>query len=103
MMRALFKRTVGTAVVLGLVDLAVQAVDGTKIPGNAARARTYDAAGLQHLLTRTEAAIAELEAQNESGGDPPSPRLPESLRRVEEPRLVGVPPWSDWPRRGSST
>src|SRR3954469_12618047 len=45
-MRRLLRRTVQTAVRLGLVDLAVQAVDGTKLAGNAARERTYDAAGL---------------------------------------------------------
>src|SRR5688572_30717848 len=48
-MRRLLQRTVRTAVRLGLVDLAVQAVDGTKIAGNAARDRTYDAAGLERL------------------------------------------------------
>lgn len=78
-MRQLFRRTVRTAVRMGLVDLAVQAVDGTKIAGNAAKERTYDQAGLQRLLERTEQAIAELEAQNATGGDPPPPRLPEAL------------------------
>jgi transposase len=82
-MRTLMKCTVGTAVELGLVDLAVQAVDGTKIPGNASKRRTYDAAGLQKLLDRTEAAIAELEAQNERGDDAPPLRLSEQLRRAE--------------------
>lgn len=51
-----------TAVELDLIDLAVQAVDGTKIAANAASDRTYDAADLQRLLNRTEAAISELEA-----------------------------------------
>lgn len=78
-MRALFKRTVKTAVRMGLVDLAVQAVDGTKIAGNSAKARTYDGDGLRQLLERTEVAIRDLEAQNESGGDPPPARLPEEL------------------------
>ena len=82
-MRTLMKCTVGTAVEVGLVDLAVQAVDGTKIQGNASRDRTYDATGLQKLLDRTETAIAELEAQNEGGDDPPPPRLPQQLRRAE--------------------
>jgi hypothetical protein len=82
-MRTLMKCTVGTAVEMGLVDLAVQAVDGTKIPGNASTYRTYNAVTLQKLLDRTEAAIAELEAQNEGGDDPPPPRLPEQLRRAE--------------------
>ena len=58
------KCTVGTAVEVGLVDLAVQAVDGTKIPGNSSTDRTYNAVPLQKLLDWTEAAIAELEAQN---------------------------------------
>ena len=82
-MRTLMKCTVGTAVQMGLVDLAVQAVDGTKIPGNASTDRTYNAVTLQKLLDRTEAAIAELEAQNEGGDDPPPPRLPQRLRRAE--------------------
>src|SRR6266508_112839 len=63
-MRRLLRRTVRTAVGAGLVDLAVQAVDGTKVLANAAKDRTHDAEGLAKLLTRTEAAIADLEAQN---------------------------------------
>jgi transposase len=78
-MRTLLKRTVRTAVRAGLVDLAVQAVDGTKLGGNAAKARTYDQAGLERLLARTEAAITDLEAQNSGGDEPPPPRLPERL------------------------
>lgn len=78
-LRQLLKRTVKTAVRMGLVDLAVQAVDGTKVVGNAAKARTYDEAGLRQLLERTDAAIADLEAENETGGDPPPPRLPKEL------------------------
>ena len=37
-----------------LVDLAVQAVDGTKVYANAAVIRTYDARRLQELLERVE-------------------------------------------------
>ena len=66
-MRKLLKYTVATAVELDLIDLAVQAVDGTKIAANAAGDRTYNASDLQRLLNRTEAAISELEAQNEGG------------------------------------
>ncbi len=82
-MRKLLKYTVATAMKLNLIDLAVQAVDGTKIGANAAGDRTYNAAGLHRLLDRTEVAIAELEAQNERGDDLPSPRLPEELHRVQ--------------------
>ena len=45
-MRRLFKRTVRMAVKMELVDLALQAVDGTKVGANASKARTYDAEGL---------------------------------------------------------
>lgn len=82
-MRQLFRRTVRTAVTMGLVDLAVQAVDGSKVAGNAAKDRTYDMDGLKRLLERTEAAIQDLEAQNETGGDPPPPHLPKELVRAE--------------------
>jgi hypothetical protein len=66
-MRRLLKFTVATAIELKLIDLALQVVDGTKITANAARDRTYDAAELQRLLERTEAAIIEMETQNEAG------------------------------------
>jgi transposase len=82
-MRGLLKYTVRTAMELGLVDLAVQAVDGTKISANAAGDRTYDAAGLQRLLERTEKAIVELEAQNEGGDELPPPRLPMELQKAK--------------------
>ncbi|MCX6004041.1 MAG: IS1182 family transposase, partial [Chloroflexi bacterium] len=83
-MRKLLKYTVATAVELDLIDLAVQAVDGTKIAANAADDRTHDAASLQRLLNRAEAAIAELEAQNEGGDDAPPPRLPEALQTAKK-------------------
>ena len=78
-MRELFKRTVRTAVSLDLVDLAVQAVDGTKVAGNAAASRTYTGKQLSQLLDWVEEAIEELEAQNESGEDGGPVRLPEKL------------------------
>ena len=40
-MRRLFKRTVRTAVAMQLVNLAVQAVDGTKVAANAIRDLKY--------------------------------------------------------------
>jgi len=45
-MRNLLKYTVATAVELKLVDLAMQAIDGTKILANAARDRNYNASEL---------------------------------------------------------
>ena len=82
-MRGLLRRTVQVAVKAGLVDLVLQAVDGTKIAGNASRARVYDSDGLRGVLARVEAAIADLEAANATGGDPPPARLPEDLARAE--------------------
>lgn len=82
-MRRLLKYTVATAIELDLIDLAVQAVDGTKIAANAAGDRTYDVADLQRLLNRTEAAISELEAQNEGGDDSTPARLPEELQTAK--------------------
>ena len=82
-MRNLLKYSVATAVETGLVDLAVQALDGTKVGANAAGDRTYDGPGLQRLLERADSEIAELEAQNEGGQDPPPARLPEELRQAQ--------------------
>ena len=83
--------TVRTAVSAGLVELAIQAVDGTRIAANASMKHTIDAKGLRRLLARTEQVISELEAQNATGGDPPAPSLPGELantkalrRRVDE-------------------
>lgn len=85
-MRQLFKLTVKTAMNMNLVDLAVQAIDGTRIAGNASRDRTYNAKGLQRLLERTEKVIQELEEENEAGNDLPPPHLPEKLRDAQNLR-----------------
>jgi hypothetical protein len=63
--------------------MAFQAVDGSKVAGNAARDQVYDAGRLQKLLERTEAAISDLEAQNHGGEQPEPPRLPEELRQKQ--------------------
>ena len=79
-MRKLFKRTVRMAVAMELVDLVVQAVDGTKVASNASVNRSYDARGLRgRLLERLERAIADLEAQNEAGEEAAIASLPEKL------------------------
>ena len=64
---------------MDLLDLAVLAVDGTKMVANAARERTYDAKKLSRLLERVEKAIADLEAQIEAGEEPALAHLPEKL------------------------
>lgn len=85
-MRQLLKRTVRTAVHSGLVDLAVQAVDGTKVLANVAPHQMLDAATLAALLGRVEAAVWDLEAQNEAGAGGPPARLPQALTRAERLR-----------------
>ena len=82
-MRKLFERTVRTAVTMKLVDLAVQAVDGTKVVANASLNRSYDAEGLRGLLERLESAITDLEAQNEAGEDASTIHLPRELADKE--------------------
>jgi transposase len=82
-MRALLTRSIRVAVKTDLVDLALMAVDGTKLRANAAVERSLDATGLTKLLERTEKAIAALEARNEAGDEPPPPSLPERLRTTQ--------------------
>ena len=86
-MRHLFKLTVRTAVNMDLVDMAVQAIDGTKLQANAAKDRIYDAKGLKRLLDRIDTIIEELEKQNEAGADPPPIHLPEKLRQNQVLRI----------------
>ena len=64
---------------MDLVDLAVQAVDGTKVVANASSGRSYDAKGLAKLLERLDRAIAELEDQNEGETDRAPVHLPQAL------------------------
>ena len=99
-MRTLFKRTVRTALAMDMVDLALQAVDGTKVGANAGRGKSYDAEGLGRLLEQVERAIKDLESRNETGEDSDVPRLSgeladqETLRdRVREAmdRLASTP------------
>ena len=85
-LRGLLRHTVQIAARLGLVDWALQAVDGTKVAGSASSSRTYDAQQLERLLERTERAIADLEAQNEAGDEPAAPRLPTELAEAQRLR-----------------
>ena len=78
-MRDLLKRTVRTAVAMELVDLAVQAVDGTKVAANASGDRSHTPDQLERMLDRVEKVIEELEAQNEGGEDSGPSSLPKEL------------------------
>jgi transposase len=85
-MRHLFTLTVKTALRLDLVDMAIQAIDGTKVAGNAAKDRIYDEKGLQRLLERTEKVIQEMEQVNEACNEPAPPHLPQKLQQVQNLR-----------------
>lgn len=82
-MRKLLKRTVLTAVRVGLVDLAVQALDGSKIAGNASGDRTYDREGLEKLIKKADEAIAEMEGHNSGDEGPSLAHLPAELARAQ--------------------
>lgn len=85
-MRHLFKMTVRTAVTMDLIDMAVQAVDGTKIQANASKDRTYDKKKLQRFLNRIDSKIQEMETQNEADTDSPALYLPEELQKPQNLR-----------------
>jgi transposase len=75
-MRRLFKETVRLAVGVGLVDFALQAIDGSRI-ASARRDSLLDEAQLAALLAEVEAEIAALEqaesqAEAGPGDEPPS-------------------------------
>jgi transposase len=85
--RQLFKKTIKIAVKMNLIDLAVQAIDGTKISGNATKEHTYDKKSLEKLMERTEKAIGELEKENEESPDPAPVHLPEKLRHQKQLKI----------------
>lgn len=85
-MQHLLKTTVRTAQAAGLVDLVLLAVDGTKVAGNASEHRNRDAAALEAMEQRLDAAIAELEAANDAGGDDGPPSLPRELAQTHQLR-----------------
>ena len=82
-MRKMLKLTVRTAVKVGLVDLALQALDGTKVSGNATGERSYKAEGLEKLMKRVDAAIADLEAQNSTDEERGRCKLPKQLAEMK--------------------
>jgi transposase len=78
-MRRLLKQTVRVAIAANLLDLGLQAIDGTKVLANAARERSLTEAELQHLEQRLDRELAELEAQHAGAGEPTPAVLPPEL------------------------
>ena len=85
-LRVLLRRTVEIAVTAGLVDWALQAVDGTKLAANASVTRSLSEAELRALLARTDAAIAALEDAQVATEDDGPPALPPGMRAAEQLR-----------------
>ena len=85
-LRGLLRRTVEIAVTAGLVDWALQAVDGTKLAANASVTRSLSEAELMALLARTDAAIAALEDAQVATEDDGPPVLPPGMREAAQLR-----------------
>ena len=68
---------------MDLVDMAVQAIDGTKLQASAAKDCTYYTKGLQQLLERTDTIIEEMGKQNEAVDNFAPLHLPEKLRHIQ--------------------
>jgi len=88
-MRALFKKTVRLAIELGLVDFAVQAIDGTKIgclklEGRLGRER------IEELLAKVDGEIAAMERgiveEEALSQDDVTQKVPKELKRKKELR-----------------
>ena len=90
-MRKLLKRTVQTALGMDLIDLTLQAVDGTKVGANATGDRTLDGEGLERLLRRVDQSLKELEAENETGEDAAPAHLPDELTEKTVTEREGAP------------
>jgi transposase len=90
-MRRLFKETVRLAVGVGLVDFALQAIDGSRI-ASARRGSLQSEAQLAGLLAEVEVEVAALEqaeqqAEAGAGDEPPPDGRPVGGRKVVRERL----------------
>jgi len=82
-LRNLFKQSVVTSCRMGLVGLARQAVDGTKLQGVCHAGKAYDTKDLAKRIDQLDSDLQNLEsdiAQAEAKGDEPSVDLPKKLQ-----------------------
>jgi hypothetical protein len=91
-----------------MVDLAVQAVDGTKLRGSVGRANLRSEAGLQLLLDGVQEVLAQVDSQHagDGGGEPPRlpPELESAQARTERiTQALEVVRQEDGPERASPT
>jgi len=90
-LRQLFKQSVRLALKAGLVGLALQAVDGTKIQAAAASHTGWSKEAMQKLLASLEAELNEMEQQLEEESSRPEGaayRMPEKLEQREALRAT---------------
>jgi hypothetical protein len=78
--RQVLKKTVHLAVEVGLVDFALQAVDGSRVAVTSGDS-LKDRAGLEQLLAQVESEIASMEQANQ-GQAGPDGRAPKSQRAL---------------------
>lgn len=84
--RNLFETTVRVAVASGLVHWAVQAIDGTRIPANAANDQSLTAKQLAALLRRLDVVIDQLESQVTGAAEAAETALPAALVETQARR-----------------
>ena len=84
--RKLFETTVRVAVQSGLVHWAVQAIDGTRIPANAANDQSMTATRLQEVLRRLDAAIDQLESELTGAAESAEAVMPVALVEAQARR-----------------
>lgn len=90
-LRELFKQSVRLAVNAGLVGLALQAVDGTKIQATASSQKGWSKEGMEKLLAALDAELGEAEKQLENEGlnlEGGAYRLPQELEQKEALRAA---------------
>lgn len=78
--RQLHRQTVKVAMEMGLVGLAVQALDGTKIAAASSGRGVFDQAQLKKLLEQLDVELAEREKEIARAGQEPSAALPAALQ-----------------------
>ena len=84
----LFKKSVQVAVASGLVSLALQAVDGTKIAAQVSTARAWHRATMEKQLAHLDKALSEMMAEVETAEktESGSYRLPSEMADAEKRR-----------------
>jgi len=85
-LKNMFKKTVKMSMKMGLVGLALQAVDGTKITADASKQKALHEKDLEYMLKRLDEAVAKymttLEKSRDKSKTRPSVKIPRALKGV---------------------